>query len=108
LDFFFATASTHGAWFIQYPDATNTRIQLSDKQYEFDMDGIQCSVQKTEFLRAPDDSVSELREMGCWLKEGSYVYIYGNCQKPYYQFNQMGIKTQGKTYVPTLTCGPAK
>lgn len=98
---------SYGAWFVAYPDATHKQIPITDSPYEFQMDGIRCDVKETKFLRAPNDSIMEVRELGCWTSDSVYVYTLGNCaNRPHYSITTLGIKNKGKHYVPALVCGP--
>lgn len=97
--------AAQAAWYVSSPDVTQPRIAISDEDYQFKMDNLNCGVTKTDFIRAPKDQLLESRKLYCWVGE-TYVYVNGKCALPYFEFSTLGITTKSKRYVPALICGP--
>jgi hypothetical protein len=101
-------APSYAAWFIAYPQATGDTKKISDDPYEFKLGNMSCGVTKTLFMRAPNDSIIESRELYCWTSEDTYVSTATNCNIPYYKTQALTIKKGENHYMPTLICGPEK
>lgn len=103
-----ASSSSYAAWQLNKEGTLTGKEYISDAEHKFSLGGMSCTVGPTEFLRAPDDSVMEYRELYCWVGSDTKVSFTANCNLPLYETSQMSIEKAGKRYHPTLTCGPKK
>ncbi len=99
---------SYGAWFVAYPQATDTMRKISEKPYEFKVGDMRCGVTKTEHIRQSTESNEfvEARKIYCWITEDTYVSTAANCNLPEYSAQALTIKTKRAQYMPLLMCGP--
>lgn len=105
---FLASNSSFAAWKLGKDGTDLSSEYITDGEHEFRLDEMSCGVGPTEFLRAPDDSIMEHRELYCWVSSDTKVSITANCNFPLYGLSSIGIDRAGKSYAPMLICGPKK
>jgi hypothetical protein len=96
------------AWYLHQPQATDSAVALSDSGKTFKLGVLNCGVTATQFLRNPDDSVIETRELYCWTDKDTRVSVWGNCQKPDFTNVSLQFKRGKESFLPSLVCGPKK
>jgi hypothetical protein len=105
--FFINSSICFGEWiFIEELGVKEHKI--SDEKHEFNIGGMRCGAEKTDFRRNKDDSVSEARQLYCWTSKDTYVATYVNCDFPHYSSQAFTMKKAGKHFLIGLTCGPNK
>lgn len=102
------STSSQAAWWLSKWGSTDMREPIGDKQIEFELDGINCGVSKTEFTRLSDDSVDEFRNLYCRTSKDTLVIIDVHCYYPNMVMQGIKILKGKSSYNPILLCGPEK
>ena len=105
--FVFAVTNSFGAWSFQ-ESPTGERTKIPDSEYKFKLGEISCVISQPKFMRAPDDTIMEGRELYCWVSKDTRISVFAHCDLPLYTFTGFQIKKGDRFYGPTLICGPNK
>jgi hypothetical protein len=99
----------HCAWSVAYPDLFAGQKEISDDPFEFQLGGMQCGVEKTNFIRTADDQILQARILHCWTAANTKVSVTANClPKPLISITTLEIQVGERKYFPSVVCGPTK